>query len=921
LQINKTATLFIEKKMLKYAGIFLLLIFYFPSFAQNSGIKGNIKDQVTGETLIGASVSIGPGKGVATDLDGNFVFNLEPGEYTLTISYVGYNPIEKKVTVDKGFVNLNFDLETKVLNEVQVVADIAISRKTPVAFSNIPIQKIQEQLGTQDLPLVLNSTPGVYATPVGGGDGDARISIRGFNSQNVMVLMDGIPMNDMFNGRVFWSNWFGLDNITKGMQVQRGLGASKLAIPAIGGTINILTSGIESKRMFAIKEELGNNFNFRSTLSMTSGRLKGNWGVTGAISYRRNDGWVDQLSSRMFFYYLKFEKTLGKHNLSLTGFGAPQTSGQRDFRIDQSVATYSLEEAYNLGIDTTGKTKLSYGRRYNPSWGYLRRTRGAVPGAKQEIVNTSVNQFHKPVFSLKDFWSINDKFYLSNIVYASYGRGGGTQPNNNIPSAPGTFGEQNIQNIYDGNAYNTVIVQPIPGERLSTNFIRKNYNDHDWFGFLSTFSYKMNSKIELSGGIDGRRYQGRVYSKVDDLLGGDYIQTNTNPNEEPKAIKREGDIIQQNIHRFINWSGAFVMAEYRGGWYTAFLNLSGSYSGYRQVNYFLPKTLEVGDTTLNIGYGDTIVYQGNQYTRESEGLEYASSDWVYLGGFTAKGGMNFNITEKQNVFFNIGYLSRAPLMQFVFASNNDKFKNVKNELIQSLELGYSFRSKWFSTNINGYYTIWDNRPTRTTLTVNGEPVSTNAEGMQAIHKGVEMDFVFQPFKWIALEGMVTLSDWRWNSVANATLLGDNGDILDEQKFDPRGVRVGDAAQRSYGASLRIEPIKGLYLKPQYVYFTHNFANFNPESLVITDLEKGWGPNVGRQSWRMPDYGLLDISIGYGFITKEKKIDIRGTVMNALDSFYISDAQSNQYSPTFDAAGASVNVGPGIRWVTSVTLTF
>jgi hypothetical protein len=76
----------------------------------------------------------------------------------------------------------------------------------------------------------------------GGGDGDARVSIRGFNSQNVQVLIDGIPMNDMFNGRVFWSNWFGLDNLTSGVQVQRGLGASKLSIPAIGGTMNILTA-------------------------------------------------------------------------------------------------------------------------------------------------------------------------------------------------------------------------------------------------------------------------------------------------------------------------------------------------------------------------------------------------------------------------------------------------------------------------------------------------------------------------------------------------------------------------------------------------------------------------------------------------------------------------------------------------------
>lgn len=72
------------------------------------------------------------------------------------------------------------------------------------------------------MPLILNSTPGVYATSVGGGDGDARVSIRGFNAQNVLVLLDGIPMNDMVNGRVFWSNWFGLDNLTEGFSYKGG---------------------------------------------------------------------------------------------------------------------------------------------------------------------------------------------------------------------------------------------------------------------------------------------------------------------------------------------------------------------------------------------------------------------------------------------------------------------------------------------------------------------------------------------------------------------------------------------------------------------------------------------------------------------------------------------------------------------------
>ena len=232
------------------------------TFAQKTGVKGILTDAVTSEPLIGATVSAGATKAIATDLDGNYFLSLEDGNYTITISYVGYTPIEKNIAIKGNTITLNYALESKVLKEVEIVADIAIARKTPVAFSNITPQKIQEQLGTQDLPMVLNSTPGVYATQRGGGDGDARISIRGFNSQNVMVLLDGIPMNDMHNGRVFWSNWFGLDNQTKAIQVQRGLGASKLAIPSIGGTMNILTSGIEANRRFVVKQEFGNNNNF-----------------------------------------------------------------------------------------------------------------------------------------------------------------------------------------------------------------------------------------------------------------------------------------------------------------------------------------------------------------------------------------------------------------------------------------------------------------------------------------------------------------------------------------------------------------------------------------------------------------------------------------------------------------------------------
>ena len=124
----------------------------------------------------------------------------------------------------------------KNIDEVVLVgvADIAKDRKTPVAVSTIKEGAIVEKLGNQEFPEVLNSTPSVYATKAGGGFGDSKINIRGFQNENIAVMVNGMPVNDMENGKVYWSNWAGLSDVTSAMQVQRGLGASKLAIASVG---------------------------------------------------------------------------------------------------------------------------------------------------------------------------------------------------------------------------------------------------------------------------------------------------------------------------------------------------------------------------------------------------------------------------------------------------------------------------------------------------------------------------------------------------------------------------------------------------------------------------------------------------------------------------------------------------------------
>ncbi|MCB0819042.1 MAG: TonB-dependent receptor [Bacteroidetes bacterium] len=911
---------------LRHLVAFTLLLGLAVSSAAQSTVKGIVTDAASGETLIGASLIYAPGKGAATDIDGKYALVLDAGEYTIACSILGYKSQSRTIVLKENQeLELNFALKSNTLREVEIVSDIAIARETPVAFTNLDPVKIKEELGAQDLPMLLNSTPGVYATQQGGGDGDARISIRGFNSQNVMILIDGIPMNDMVNGRVYWTNWFGLDQLTSGVQVQRGLGASKLAIPAIGGTMNILTSGMQNKKMLSVRQEVGNNLNLRTTVSYNSGKLNKGWGVSAAASYRNNQGYVNGLGSEMFFYYVKVEKSVKNHLFTFSAFGAPQTSNQRDFRVDQPIYSFSKRYAASLGVDTTGK--IEYGRRYNPSWNFLRRTRDNE-NAPYEIENTSVNQFHKPIISLKHFVNIGSKFYLSNIVYASYGMGGGTQPNNTL--SLDSTGQQSIQNVYNGNAFSEFNIYPgfgpdslYKGMRRSANFLRKNYNEHQWYGALSTFHYAPNDSWDFSGGIDLRTYNGQVYSRVEDLWGGDLIVSSVDLNAAPNTPALKGDRITQHIERNVRWGGAFALAEYKAGNWSAFLNVSGSLSYYKQINHFLKNQIVLSDTTLEVGYSDTLTYNGVTYDRNSEGLRPNQTDWKQVGGFTVKGGLNYNLTERSNVFANLGHLNRAPLIQFVFRTDNREFQNTDNEEINSAELGYSYKSSNFSFNVNGYYTQWNNKPTTTSLTVNGEPVSTNATGMGALHRGIEFDGIYKVCKQFSLEAMVSYGDWKWNKIATATIFADDGTPVDTVVFDPRGVRVGDAAQQTYALGFRYEPVKGLYFKPKFTWFSRNYANFDPGSLQIVDIETMTGPNLGRQSWRMPDYGILDISAGYHFVLYKIGFDFRITVNNALDAFAITDAQSNQFgnSSTFNAASSSVYFLMGRRWLSSLTLNF
>lgn len=908
---------------MKFIYFLSIICLPFLAWTQTSQVTFEIREAATNEPVYGAKIVLNEKTRTITNDAGIAVLNTVPyGKYTAIITMLSFDTIFLDVNVNKPILKVTQKLGGSLeLEEMKVIGNMVTDRKTPVAVTKISTQKIAEELGSRDIPMLLNATPGVYATNAGGGDGDARITVRGFDQRNVGVMIDGVPVNDMENGAVYWSNWFGLDAITSNIQIQRGLGATKLAMPSIGGTINILTSGIGSKKGLTFRQELATGNFTRSTLSYNSGMLKNGFGFTFSGSYKQGDGWVDGTPTQGAFYYGKVQKKYKNHLISLSAFGAPQNHGQRSF--NQPIQYFDTETARELGLTINPDAISDRGIRFNEHWGY--RT---IDG-KRQVFSERRNYYHKPQITLKDFWQVNKKLSISNLAYASIGRGGGERASNYGSLVRTAEGNIDWDKVVYGNQYTEFFGQTVstadpfyhPTEFKANQMITASVNNHFWVGYLGQFNYEYSKEWSFSGGIDYRNYKGEHYREIRDLLGADYAVNFNNLNSD-SPVKRKGDKIADDgkpyeNHRdgLVQWAGVFGQAEYSGTRWTTFINLSGVYNGYKGIDYFQKKMLELEDTVLRIGYEDTVVHNGQSYTQASEGVEYYQTAWQWVPGFTFKTGASYRLSEEGSVFLNAGYLNRTPMFNNVVDNNTNMFfANILNEKILALEGGYSYATKLWGVNVNGYATNWKNKPIPFGLAIPDpqDPTSIirlNVQGMDAIHLGAEVDFAWKITKKLSTEIMVSYGDWRWNSTQALYV----PELQDTFKFDAKGVHVGDAAQSVYSLSLRYEPFKRFYIKAQYMFFDRYYAQFNPFSLQ--------GANAQRDSWKLPGYGLLNVFAGYKHEMKKFDLLFNGSVTNALNTIHMADATNNFNGANFDAQSASVMFGQGFRFNVSAAIQF
>ena len=950
----------------------------FSAGAQLCSVTGTVEDALTGEPLIGAYVKSGNAV-VATDLDGTFSMALPKGKSSLEVSYIGYSSLAQDVICTGEETFVRFRLETLIMKEAVVSADIAISRKTPVAFSNVLPAQIQEELAGRDLPMVLNTTPGVYATQQGGGDGDARVTIRGFDQTNLAVMVDGVPMNDMENGWVYWSNWAGLDLVVRTTQVQRGLGASKLAIPSVGGTINILTGGDESANgAINYQSEIGSYGYYRNSLSGVFGsQEKGFLHFVG--SYKQNQGFAEGLESEAYAYYIKARKTIGNHNLSFTAFGAPQRHGQRSYQMqvfeydtllasqiaDDREAQDGLSELlseYDATVDTSaivsrGRTFNEFISNYQEVYYNYNEETGQVDttyGEKRRY-SPRQNRYFKPIFTVRDVWSISDRATLTTTAYASFGSGGG-EALNSTPSSRLADGTLNLQPLWDAHQLfefgpNGLNVDE-NGERKGSNFIRTSHNDHRWFGALTNFTIDLNDELNFSTGLDARHYTGSHYRSITDLLGADYYdapEDRRNQNTDFDTPLREGDKYFYHDDGQVAWGGSYVQFELDKYNYSAFVNVSGAQSWYRGIDYFRPNVVTLDGTTYEVRSTDEYRVLGETewttdttfLTASHPGLSTYTTDWERLNSATIKAGGNYNFNEWVNAYTNVGYLNRAPLFNSVFDLNNEVIEGYENQYVKAVEVGVKYaRGKW-ATNVNAYRTSWENKPVNRFYSVSGlwndpnlsvyadtatvegrealialaesdvsaeewgeaavtviEDVDRNLGfnllNADAIHSGVEWDFAYDPTTKWGIQGVVSAGNWRWTSNESVDLVNQNTNAFITQLSD------GAVAQETVnlngvrvGDAAQRQMSGSVRFQPKWgTYISFRSTRFWQHYANFSP-DDVITDGEPKEVWVTPAYGLLDLNAGTSFdVSPNAILRVRLSVTNVLNKLYITDATNN-----------------------------
>jgi len=524
--------------------IALLTAFYLGAQAT---ITGKILDG-KGEPLFNANVLIEElQRGDATDANGTYrITNVEPGTYTLRISYIGLDPLQQQIEVTAGENAFSFQFsESSVrLDELTVKATRADER-TPMTFTNLDREELSENNVAQDMPFLLQWTPSTVVTSdAGAGVGYTGIWIRGSDPTRINVTINGIPLNDAESQGVFWVNLPDFASSTDDVQIQRGVGSSTNGAGAFGATINLNTSKLRPEAYAEVNGSVGSFNTLKGNVLFGTGLLNDKFTIDGRISRINSDGFIDRAAADLESFYLSAAMTNKRSMLRFNVFSGHEVTYQAwngvpaafvddpELRTFNSAGTEKEGEPYENEVDDYRQThyQLLYNNQLARDWNAniaLHYTRG-------------MGFFEQ---------------YKADENFSSY------------DFQPIEIGEETISN---------------------TDLIRQLWLDNHFYGTIYSLNYD-NDRLDATLGGAYSRYEGGHYGEV--------IWAEFAPNElgdryyENDALKTDFNIYGKVNYGLTDKLNGYLDLQYRrvGYEFLGFNNQLENVTQSVELNFFNPK--------------------------------------------------------------------------------------------------------------------------------------------------------------------------------------------------------------------------------------------------------------------------------------------------------------------------------------------
>jgi iron complex outermembrane receptor protein len=423
-----------------------------------------------------------------TNSSGAFEFkNLKAGDYVLSVSYLGYEIQEQKISLDKN-INLNIQLQRKaILQEEVAVSATKASTQSGMAFTELSKKEIEKTNFGQDIPYLLQLQPSTVATSdAGTGVGYTGLRIRGSDASRINVTVNGIPLNDAESQQLYWVNMPDLASSADNIQVQRGVGTSTNGASAFGGSINITTSKTDTLPFGELNLSAGSFCTFKRNVKAGTGLLNNHFAFEARLSQITSVGYVDRATADLSSYFitgtyfgknniLRLNLISGKEKTYQAWNGVPQCRIDNDTTamlafIDRNY--FSADEAANL---------LNSGRTYN-YFTYQNQT-------------DNYQQKHYQLFYSQQ---INTHLNANFVAYLTRGEG---------------YYEE-LKNDQSYADYN--MTEPIVGVDTitTTNLVRQKWLGNDFYGTTFSVNYDSQKKLQATIGGAYTQYYGDHFGNV-----------------------------------------------------------------------------------------------------------------------------------------------------------------------------------------------------------------------------------------------------------------------------------------------------------------------------------------------------------------------------------------------------------------------